>query len=90
MKIALDKVSSILDSYAVKQLIDQGCHWGVFTLDSPIGELKAYANNLLPRNKGNLEGLSNPQLIVLYGKLWEKEILPEHLKEVEELINGQS
>mgnify|MGYP001597727094 CR=1 FL=1 len=30
--------------------------------------------------------LSFPQLIVLYGKLWEKELLPQHIQAVEELV----
>jgi hypothetical protein len=28
--------------------------------------------------------LSFPQIIVLYGKLWEKELFPKQLQEVEE------
>lgn len=34
----------------------------------------------------DLQKLSFPQLIVLYGNLWEKLLKPEQIKEVEDLL----
>ena len=84
--IHLDKVASFIEFGEVTEAISRYLHWHKKNISEvSLEEFKNWLGVTWPKNE-TLNNLSFPQLIVLYGKMWEKELKPEHLKEIEELL----
>lgn len=86
--ITVDKIASYIMRGNVNQLVGQYFFWNKNKISSQeeetLKEFEEYATKQVVKDK-DLDKLSFPQLIVLYGKIYEKELKPEHLKKVEDL-----
>lgn len=87
MSMSLSDVAAYVAFYEVKELIGTKAFWmHKGRVPKALKELFQYADLQRPKHRRELKALSVPQLIVLYGRMWEKNLKPEHLQEVEELL----
>ena len=100
MKAHLDQIATHLDQYAIRERFSDYLFWiprtkkkrsrvrHTLKAKDLVKYLEPNCLKGISRIKCELCSLSVPQLIVLYGKMWEKELKEDHIKELEKFLKG--